>query len=157
MGWSAALFGGDPSQSALDSALTREFRARRLAQLVSPADLRASAKRNPTYAADPAVIRAGEAVRRLERNARGALAEPVASQLRVLAGLHDANFALVPVELRFEPAGAQGRAILHLAVVDIRAARLAWSGDVAGDAASTPSPSVLATLAVRVANLIVPR
>ena len=144
---------------AADSAVAREASARRLSSnWVFPAELIRSAKRNPTYATDPNAIRAGDAVRRLERNSRGQLAEPVASQLRVLAGLHDTRYVLVPVELSFEPASAgKGQVVLHLALLDIRGARLQWSGNVTSDAASALTPAVLATLAGHAVDLFVAR
>ena len=144
---------------AADSAVAREASARRLSSnWVFPAELIRSAKRNPTYATDPNAIRAGDAVRRLERNSRGQLAEPVASQLQVLAGLHDTRYVLVPVELSFEPASAgKGQVVLHLALLDIRGARLQWSGNVTSDAASALTPAVLATLAGHAVDLFVAR
>jgi hypothetical protein len=159
MGWSASVPRLTDLLLAADSAVEREANARRLGtNWVFPAELIRTAKRNPTYATDPNGIRAGDAVRRLERNARGQLAEPVASQLRVLAGLHDTRYALVPVELRFEPTSdGKGRAVLHLALVDIRGARLQWSGDVTSDGASAVTPALLATLAMHVADLFVSR
>ena len=159
MGWGASLKAPAAFLAASDSALEREASARRLsANWVFPAELSLSAKRNPTYATDPSVIRASEAVRRLERNPKNPLAEPVASQLRVLASLHGARYALVPVELRFEPTpDGQGRVVMHVAMLDIRGARLEWSGDVASDPGSTLSPALLATLAMHVADLVVAR
>jgi hypothetical protein len=156
--WTATL---PPTRALLaqaDSVLEHELRERNLAGTwVFPGDLARSARRNPTYAVDPATVRAGDAVRSLERRPKGNLAEPVASQLRALAGLNDARYALVPVELRLEPAGeGQGRAVLHLAVVDIRGARLDWASDVTGEPMATPS-AALASLAGRVVDLVVPR
>ena len=66
---------------------------------------------------------------------------------------------LVPVELRFERVAGDtsaARVVLHLALVDTRLARVRWSGDVVGDAASSLSPSLLASVADRVANLAAP-
>jgi hypothetical protein len=105
-------------------------------------------------------IRAGDAVRRLERSSNSPLAEPVASQLRVLAGLHDARYALVPVELRFEPVpegSGKGRAVLHLALLDVRGARLDWAGDVASDEAAGLAPALLSSIARHMADLIAAR
>jgi len=156
IGWSATIAIPGAFLAAADSAIEREAKARRVGDSwVFPAALIQSAKRNPTYATDPNVIRAGEAVIRLEREPRGHLAEPVASQLRVLAGLHDARYALVPVEIGFEAAGpGEGRAVLHLALVDIRGSRLEWSGNVRSDPLPALTPAVLSLLATHVADLI---
>ncbi len=161
MGWGASIPAPAAFLLVADSAVEREAGARRLhTNWIFPAELTRSAKRNPTYATDPNAIRASEAVRRLERNSREHLAEPVSSQLRVLAGLHDARYALIPVELRFEPTAdgqGRGRAVMHVALLDIRGSRLQWSGDVMSDDASAPTPALLATLAMRVADLFVAR
>lgn len=160
-GWSGRVSDPRAYLALADSALERELRARNYgANWVFPAELTRTAKRNPTYATDPAAIRAGDAVRRLERKTSSSLAEPAASQLRVLAGMHDARYALVPVELRFESAaagGAGGHVVLHIAVLDVRGARLDWSGDVASDDQATFGPALLASLAQHFADLIAPR
>ena len=85
------------------------------------------------------------------------IAEPLAGQLRAFAGLFDARYAVVPVELRVAPdAAGGGRATLHLVVVDTRAARLTWKGDITGDAVRSFSPAIAADLAGRVADLFKP-
>lgn len=158
LGWVARLSSPRAFAAQADTALEREFRARQLETWVFPAQLAQAAKRNPTYAVDPWSIRAPEAVRRLERSRQATLAEPVASQLRVLVGLENARYALVPVAWHVEPADAgTGRVVMHLAVIDVRAARLHWSGDVRSDTASSPSPSLLASLMANLADLVVGR
>lgn len=161
MGWSAQVTDPRAYLAAADSAIERELRARNYAtNWIFPAELVRSAKRNPTYATDPSAIRAADAVRRLEHGGSKSLAEPAASQLRVLAGLHDARYALVPVELRFErgsEGSAGGKAVLHLALVDIRGARLDWTGEVASDEAASLAPALLSSLARHFADLIAPR
>lgn len=155
-GWSTTIAIPGAFLATADSAIEREATVRRVGdRWVFPSALSQSARRNPTYATDPNVIRAGEAVIRLEREPRGHLAEPVASQLRVLAGLHDARYALVPVEIGFEAAGAgEGRAVLHLALLDIRGSRLEWSGKVKSDPLPALTPAVLTSLARHVADLL---
>ncbi|HEX4932262.1 MAG TPA: hypothetical protein VFV33_03730, partial [Gemmatimonadaceae bacterium] len=87
------------------------------------------------------------------------LGEPFASQLRSLAGVSDARYAFIPLELRLEPVpdAATGRAVLQVAVVDARGARVVWAGEVAGDAHPAYAPGVLGSLVRRVADLVVPR
>ncbi|MBV6520672.1 MAG: hypothetical protein MNPFHGCM_00790 [Gemmatimonadaceae bacterium] len=157
--WAAAIPDPVAFLSAADSAFAREAEARGLgAHWVGPATLAAASRRNPTYATDPFQIRAAEAVRRLERNSRGTLAEPVASQLRVIAGLHDTRYALIPVELGFVRVDdGSARAVLHLALVDVRRLQLQWSGDLHSDPSATLTPLVLTSLARRVADLFVTR
>ena len=104
-------------------------------------------------------MRALDAVRVALRKRDEPLAEPFASQLRALAGVSDARYALIPLDLRFVPngPGSSGRAALRLAVVDARGAQLVWVGEVAGDPSSTFGSEVLASLAQRVSDLVVSR
>ena len=121
------------------------------------ADLARSARRNPGHASDPYALTLAP-LAASERNPDVMIAEPLAGQLRTLAGLHDARYALVPTELRIAPDSAGGgRAVLHLALVDVRQARVAWKGDVASDVVRAFSPAVAAGVAGRVADLFTAR
>jgi hypothetical protein len=120
-----------------------------------PPDLARSARRNPTHATDPYAI-ALDPLAAVERDAENMVAEPLAGQLRALAGLWDARYALVPVELRLTPDGSGARATLHLVVIDVRQAKLTWKGDVTGDPVRAFSPAIAAGIAGRVADLFMP-
>lgn len=111
------------------------------------------------YATNPAEIRAGDAVRYLERQRESEIPEPVASQLRTLVGFHDARHALVPVEVRFESGSAAGtgRAILRIAVLDVRGSKLVFIGDIVGPDAPDFSATIATDLARRFTDLVVPR
>lgn len=121
-------------------------------QWAFPADLARSAKRNPGYTADPYNI-AVDALAPVERDAEKIIGEPLAGQLRAFAGLFNARYALVPVEMRLAPDPSGGRATLHLVVVDTRAAHLTWKGDVSGDGVRNFNAAVAAGIAGRVADL----
>ena len=113
-----------------------------------------SARRNATYAADPYAL-AAEGLRPLARRpADGQINEPLASQVRSLVALHDARYALFPVELRFEKVEAAGRAVVRVALIDARLSRVRWMRDVASDTASALSPAMAASVADRLADLI---
>jgi hypothetical protein len=147
---------------SLDAAFERELRARRAnSNWAFANDLARSARRNPTFAADPYTIRVGDAVRQLERRRDAVIAEPVASQLRALTGLHDARYAFVVSEVRFETVGGSSppaaRAVAHAAVLDVRGSSLSWARDIASDAFAEPSAALVASLASRLADLFVPR
>ena len=120
-----------------------------------PEELVRSAKRNPAHSADPSAL-AAVTLRPGVRRRDASLTEPLASQLRSIAALAQARYVLFPVELRLEnaPEGG-GRAVVHLALVDARLAELRWAGEVSAPAASTPDVALAATLASRVADLIV--
>jgi hypothetical protein len=121
-----------------------------------PADLARSARRNPGFAADPYAISVGP-LAPVERDPDKFIAEPLAGQLRAFAGLFNARYAFVPVEMRVAPdASGGGRATLHAVVVDTRAAKITWKGDVTGDVVRAFSPAIAAGLAGRVADLFTP-
>lgn len=158
LGWATAA--GDPRAflAAVDSALERTLKERGLgAMWAFPSDLARSARRNPLYGTNPATVRAGDAVRAMERRSGSEIPEPVASQVRAMAGIHDARHVLVPVDVRFEPGRTEGtgRAVLHVAVLDVRLSQLAWSGDIAGAEATRYSAAVVTDLAQRFADLLV--
>ena len=121
-----------------------------------PPALARAARRNPTYAADPYAI-AFDLLAPVEKEPDKPIAEPLAGQLRALAALFDARHALVPTVLRLTPEDSGGRATVHLVVVDVRAARVTWKGDVTGPMALSFSPAVAAGLASGVADLFSPQ
>lgn len=141
-----------------DSSLATAVRAKGLTSWILSDDLARTARRNPTYATNPADIRAGDAVRFLEQKRDENIPEPVASQLRTLAGFHDARYALIPAELRFEAGTAANasRVVVRMAVLDVRGSRLVFIGDIAGVDASDYSPTLITALARRFADLVVP-
>lgn len=160
LGWSSKVGDSKAFLARLDSALETALRERGLeTQWAFASDLARTARRNPMHAVSPSVIRAGDAVRVMERRRDAQIPEPVASQIRALAGFHDARHAFVPVEVRFEPSptGAGGRAVLHVAVLDVRLSQLVYRGDVTGSDTAEPGPDLAADLARRFANLIVER
>jgi len=121
-----------------------------------PEDLARAARRNPGYAPDPYTIDVAP-LAPVQRDPNKIIAEPLAGQLRAFAGLFNGRYALIPIEMRLAPdTSGGGRASVHLVVVDARAARITWMGDVSGDAARTFSPAIAAGLAGRVADLFTP-
>jgi hypothetical protein len=157
LGWAAKVGGTRAFLAKFDSVVTDTLRERNLTPMWTfPAELSRLARRNPLHATDPANIRAGDAVRALERRSDRPLVEPVASQLRTLSAFVDARYAVIPSELRFESGPGGGRAVLHVAVLDLRAASLVWSGDVVSDPFGDYSPQVAPNVAARFATLLSP-
>jgi hypothetical protein len=158
MGWAAKTGERRAYLGSVDSVLEASVREKGLSAWILPSDLARTARRNPLYATNPGEIRAGDAVRFLERQRDANIPEPVASQLRTLAGFHDARYALVPVEVRFEPGSAagSGRGVLRVAVLDVRGSRLVFIGDITGSDATEYTPAVSAGLARRFTDLVVP-
>ncbi|HUS28909.1 MAG TPA: hypothetical protein VMZ53_10370 [Kofleriaceae bacterium] len=149
---------GDPRAflSGLDDEIVFAVRERSLrGKWAFAPDLARSAKRNPTYAVDPYTI-ALDPIKPVERDAEKIVGEPLAGQLRAFAGLFNARYALVPVELRLAPDASGGaRATIHAVVIDTRSAKLTWKGDVSGDVVHSFSPAVAAGIAGRVADLFI--
>jgi len=159
LGWRASSGGERVLIAALDAGIEAALGERALTTWVYSSALQRAARRNPTYVTDPAAVRALGPVRAVMRKPDDSFAEPFASQLRSLAGVSDGRYALIPLELRLEPIlnGTSGRAVLQVAMVDARASRVVWVGEVAGDPHAAYGPAVLASLARRVADLVVPR
>jgi hypothetical protein len=159
-GWRAQSGGERAVLDTLDRAIEAALGGRGLAsQWTFPPALLRAARRNPTYVTDPYTLRAMDAVGVAIRRPGTPLVEPFASQLRALAGVSDSRYALIPLDIRADAATAEsaGRAILRLAVVDARGARLTWVGELAADSARRFTPRVAADLARHLADLIVPR
>ena len=155
LSWSASIGRPLDVQRTLDADLLAAFDERGLRKTwIFPEDLQASFKRNASYAADPYAL-AEEPLRSQALNIEQRLPEPLASQLRTLDALHeDARLILAPVEVRFEPAGTGGRAVLRLVLVDPRLSRPTWIGEVVSDSASAFGPVISASLASKLANLV---
>jgi hypothetical protein len=158
LGWGAKAGVPRVVLASIDSSLEAVVREKGITSWIMASTLARTARRNPTYATNPADIRAGDAVRFLERQRDENIPEPVASQLRTLAGFHDARYALIPVEVRFEAGSAAGtgRAIIRMAVLDVRGSRLVFIGDIAGSDAPDYTPTLGAAVARRFADLVVP-
>lgn len=142
----------------VDTLLEQAITERRLGgRWAFPTALARASRRNPTYLVDPYSIRATYAILALVRKPNDPIAEPVAGQLRALAGASDARYALVPVEVRFEGNGDSGQLAMRLAMLDVRGARLLWWGEVQGAPHNAYTRTVLDDLIQRVADLVIPR
>src|SRR5688500_7580588 len=135
-GWATRIGSVPAFLRSLDSALAAELTTRGTARTwVTAEALGRTARRNPAFTSDPYALSA-ESLRHGVRRTNARLGEPLASQVRALVALTEARHALVPGEVRFEPA-ANGVApvILRVVLVDARLAATQWAGDVSmGDA-----------------------
>lgn len=157
LGWAARVEPTRAFRASLDSAIAAVLTERGIGtQWTFPPQLAHTARRNPGMAPDPYQLSEQGLRAGARRSGDVMIEEPLASQLRSLAAFHDARFALLPVEVRFEPAaGGQGRAALHVAVADTRMAQLVWAGDVVSDPMPAPGPALVSSLASHFADLIV--
>lgn len=145
-GWSVAA-DGNGLRAGLDSAIAREFRDRGMAaRWAFAADVVRSARRNPTLRADPTALGAGRWRSELPE-AGDAVPGLVADNLRTITALGDTRYALIPVELR----GHGADAVLRLVIVDTRRRSVVWAADLGASA----QPDAVASLAARLADLVV--
>lgn len=119
----------------------------------TPADVSRAAKRNAMYASDPHNL--GAFPMRNGAGKDGMVPDPLAANLRRLVALHDARYALMPVELRVQTDGAGGRLSVRVLLVDARLMKALFQVDLAGDGAAAYSPELLRQLATRVVELAV--
>jgi len=145
-GWSAQLSWA-ALRVAVDSAIGAELQARGLGRRWAyPLDVIRSARRNPTYSADPYALGVGRW--RSTPPVPGTAMPPLlADNLRPLTAIDDTRYVLLPVELRAD--GAVG--VLRLVLVDARSRSVLWVGDLAVPG----GPRLVADLATRLADLIV--
>jgi hypothetical protein len=121
---------------------------------IFPDQLQQSYRLNSAYATDPYAL-AEEPLRSPQLAVDTRLPEPLASQLRTLIALHDgARLVLAPVELRFEKAGAGGRGVLRLVLIDPRYSTVSWIGELSSDSMPAFGPAISAGIAAKLANVI---
>ena len=131
-----------------------------------PPDLRASYRRNSSYAADPDNF-ALEPLRSPMLAIETRLPEPLASQVRTLVALHDdTRLVLVPVELKLEPVpgasaapAGQGtaRGVLRVVLLDARLSNVRWIGDITSDPAPVFGAAITASVAAKLAAAVAPQ
>ncbi|MBK8248495.1 MAG: hypothetical protein IPK85_13965 [Gemmatimonadetes bacterium] len=153
MGWRTSAGGDAKLRTLTDSLLEHGFRERGLTTWIYAAQVARTARRNPTYLVDPSTLRPALAVRAAMRTPDRNLSEPLASQLRALAGTSGVRYTMLPTDLELRLDGTR----LTVAVVDVRLAQVAWVGNVAAGPQASWNPGVLSDLINRAADLVVPR
>lgn len=175
--------GGTSSRSAalqavnaeVDFAVSEEPRANKWA---SPSRVVRATDRNPMLDVDPRQLSS----RGLTVDGGGRyLYEPLHGQLRSLAALLDARLVALPLvvwyrtaeEVEDEDSGGgddagpdaadspgatdgtpRGRAMMRVVLIDARAGKVLWKGEVGGDRAPADSPAALATLAAQLVKML---
>jgi hypothetical protein len=156
-GWAARIPRLREFLRTLDDEIAAALAERGLAEAwVFPDQLWRGHSRNPSLGVDP--YRLATAPLRGARLAIGdRIGEPLASQLRALAAVHDGRLVLLPLEVFFDidRAGSTGRTGLRLGLVDARTAEIRWSGEVKAEGSGAePDRAQLADIAARLANLV---
>jgi hypothetical protein len=156
--WRSALGDVNTLLVRSDTTIETAIAGRGLGGLwIFPAALQRSARRNPTYLSDPYVVRVAPAIHASVRKRDTPIPEPAASQIRALAGVNDARYALVPLELRFSATGTESSAILRLAIVDARLSQVVWMGEIRTAPRAEFGFEMIEDLAQRLADLVAPR
>lgn len=178
LGWTAQL--GDPATylGDLDAEIAFALKQRGIdKQWILPPAIVRSVRRNPGFAVDPHDLSA-DWLRPPLKKPPEQLPEPFASQVRSLVALQEgAQYVLYPVEVRFEPIGAEGgqsssgpaeanagaraptegRAVLRIALIDARRQKIVWMADVVSDPYPSFSPALAASVAEHLVDLIAKR
>jgi len=145
---------GPALRAAFDSLVSEALNEHGLAGTwATPADVIRSAKRNVMYAGDPRNLGAFSVRYGAKRDE--SISDPLAGNLRRVVALHDARYALLPVELHVERASGGKYLAVRLLLVDARLNAPLWQADLIGETAAAYSPKLLEQLATRVAELVV--
>lgn len=151
-GWGAPA--GPAMRAAFDSLLSEALNEHGLGGTwATPADVQRAAKRNVMYAGDARNL--GAFPVRYGAKKDTPISDPLATNLRRIVALHDARYALVPVELHVNTTPGGGSLGVRLLLVDARMSAPVWQVDLIGENASAYTPKLLQRLADRVAGLVV--
>jgi hypothetical protein len=115
-----------------------------------PPAVEARLARNPTIGVDPGRLAYQDLL--AAPDSRAQLREPLHTQLRQVAALFGARLVVLPLAVSYR----ERRAVLQLAIIDVRRSAVLWHGPVAGAVAEAASPFALTTLALRVAGQLAP-
>lgn len=168
-GWPGAEEGGEVVLDRFDDEVGFALRERRSTRAwVTPGRVADVARRNPMMDVDARAL-AFQGIRNQEDDP---LYEPLHGQLRSLTALLDARLVVLPFGLRYErapsgdeaasdrpeadPEASTGRPVLEVAIVDTRAGRLLWVGNVEGTPADPGASGMLTELADRLVRWLAP-
>ena len=121
---------------------------------VYPADVVRIAKRNPGYVGDPYAMGV-QPMRAVRYRIGDPIPDLFNNNLRLLIGIADTRYVLLPLEVYFARKDAQQIAVMRLVMVDGRGGTFVWMGEIGTDPAMAMSPALINTLAARVADLVV--
>lgn len=168
-GWPGAEEGGRAVLDRFDDEVGFALGERRSTRAwVTPGRSADVARRNPMIDVDARAL-AFQGIRNQEDDP---LYEPLHGQLRSLTALLDARLVVLPFGLRYEraargdeatsdrpeadPEASRGRAVLEVAIIDTRAGRLLWVGNVEGTPTEPGASGMLTELADRLVRRLAP-
>lgn len=180
--WPGDQLSLDKTLETIDAELAFAFGETRAGEYwVAPRQVVAQVQRNPMIGVDPERLAYQGLLSKPKSEEQ--LYEPLHGQLRRVAALFDARFVVVPLRLGFEPLAPAdgstdgddgdpspdavqpaaendqqaGKAVLLIAMIDIRRSAVMWHGTIKGEPSAVHSPALLATLAGKVAYLTSPQ
>lgn len=122
----------------LDDEIADQLRKRGVnTNWVFARELTQSADRNGGLAGDPRHL----AAQGIRRNPAGdtPLPDPLSSQIRTLASLTSARFAVLPIETRVDTRNGARKASVRILLIDTRTARILWVNDIEGSVSRDPT------------------
>jgi hypothetical protein len=125
----------EAANAALDTALRRDARQ---VTWIGLAEQRRALRRNPAMRLDPDRLPTSFLVSPQVSE----VPDPLWSDIRLLAALTDARFALVPAAVKVGGAPGAVTASLVLVAVDARTGRVVWRGRSESGAAATPEAAL---------------
>ncbi len=117
-----------------------------------PPEIRASLERNAMLNIDIDALAVGSFHVAQVKN----IGDPLLGDLRRLAALLDARWALVPVAVAYVPRDEGGRAEAALALIDTYGGQVLWYAVMAGEPGREGSGDVAASLARSIAQILLP-
>lgn len=108
-------------------------------------------RRRPSLEVDPYALSADEV--REQGDGLQRIGDPLYGEIRAMAALFDARFAVWPVELAYtEPGAGGGRLTIRALLLDARGGDVLWHGRIEGGPHAAGSPAALASAAQRFAE-----
>ncbi len=165
--WPGHAATGEEALRAMDAELEFALADRRGAEnWALPSALRRRVERNPILDVNPDRLAYQGLIQRPD--ARDQIYEPLHGELRTLAALFGTRFLMLPLRLRVETIPVDGdspvlacredaepqRALLLVALIDIRRSAVIWHGNVPGGPVCPESGALLASLATVIAREI---
>lgn len=117
-----------------------------------PAEIRAALERNAMLAIDIDALAVGSFHVAQVKN----IGDPLLGDLRRLAALMNARWALVPVAVAYVPRVEGGRAEAAVALIDTYGGRVLWYAVMAGEPGAEGSGDVAASAARSIARILLP-
>lgn len=159
-GWVGGAASADQALRQANAEIAFALREQKsTTQWVVAGEIAAAVERQPAMGVHIYGLSA-DPVRRSALGRADRVRDPLYGEIRRLAALMDARYAVFPVELWYEPGptgyGAEGRAALWTVLLDVRTGFVLWSGMVRGSPGPAGSEATVARAAEALARQVTP-